>query len=215
MWISEEDANIRLTSNRNLLNRVQRDSDYDGVSIKPKVPTVDEAMIDPEQLAHTRRRSPNLTKNEAADAAIIGRAIGNKAAAQMYQKSPNHVGMIHSNRSQGHDGRPADEELSSLIENQRTKIRDAAFARLETVFDCLNETKIKKVEKARELSAIGLQIASIAEKMLPTDMKAEQNVHFHMFRPEVKNADQYETVEVGEERAPSRAIEAEVVDSEK
>jgi hypothetical protein len=215
MWISEEEANIRLSSNRNLLNRVQRDSDYEDVSLEPKVPTVDEILIDPEQRAHTRKRSPNMTKNEAADAAIIGKAAGAKLAAQLYQKNPEHIHAINNRLNQGHNATPPNPELASLIEDQRTKIRDAAFERLETVFECLNEQKIRKVEKARELSAIGLQIASIAEKMLPSDMKTEQNVHFHMFRPEVKKESEYEQVEVGEERAPSRAIEAEVVDSEK
>jgi hypothetical protein len=216
MWISEEEANIRLHGNRNLLNRVQRDSDYEDTTLEPVVPSVDEILIDPAQRAHTRKRSPNLNKSEAADAAVIGQAVSNRYAAQMYQKTPAHVQMIHSNKSQGHDGSPPNPELASLIEDQRTKIRDVAFARLGTIMECLDENKIKKVDKARELSAIGLQIATIAEKMLPKDMQAEQNVHFHMFRPEVKKESEYESVEVGEERnASPRLVEGQVLDSSK
>jgi hypothetical protein len=87
-----------------------------------------------------------------------------------------------------------------------------AFQRLETVLDCLDEQKIRKVDKARDLGSLGVQISTIAEKMLPKEMQSDNNVHFHMYRPEVKAESEYEKVEVGEEREPPKMIEGQVTE---
>ena len=226
MWISDEEASIRIGSHRNLLNRIKRDSAHDDVTIEPEFPTVDEDLIDPEVRSHVQRRTPRktgpiLSKRDAADATIVASLIGNKHAATVFSKTEEHISHISNKQSQDHrQPEPftsANIALAVAIEEQRTKVRDLAFERLGTVMACLDETKIKKVEKARELAHIATQLATVADKMLPKDMQAEQNVHFHMFRPEVKKASEYEQVEVGEERVVSTVhlIEGEVSDEQK
>jgi hypothetical protein len=220
MWISEEDGDIRLNSNRNLLNRVQRESDYDEVSLEPQIPAAPEDCIDPAMQSQVeaavrrprRATGPILTRQEAADAVIVGKLAGKDLAAQLFQKQPDHIRLMTDKETQSHNG--TEQTLTRLIEGQRTKIRDLAFDRLNTIMECLDETKIKSVTKARELSHIGVQVATIAEKMLPKEMQADQNVHFHMFRPPVKEESEYERVEVGEERPETKVIEG-VVDEPK
>jgi hypothetical protein len=220
MWISEEDGDIRLGSHRNLLNRVQRDSDYDDVSLNPVVPLAPEDCIDPAVLSKVqeavrkprRTTGPILTHSEAADAVIVGKLAGKDLAARLFQKQPEHIQSMSHRENQSHQVGDYAPTISQLIEEQRTKIRDMAFQRLETVLDCLDEQKIRKVDKARDLGSLGVQISTIAEKMLPKEMQSDNNVHFHMYRPEVKAESEYEKVEVGEEREPPKMIEGQVTE---
>lgn len=220
MWISEEEASIRIGSHSNILNRIDRDSSPAGDStpapINPFAPD-SPLPADPQVVHHvekSRRRTrtqPNLTPREAADAILVGQLTDRKNAATLYGVNDDHIRLMTDNRAQGHD-RKNQPSLVEIIESQRTKIRDLAFKRLNTVLECLDDKKIQKIEKARELAQVGAQLAVISEKMLPKEMSAEQTVHFHMFRPEVKKESDYEAVSVGEERVEQKYLEGAVTE---
>lgn len=162
--------------------------------------------IDPEFLKSVRAaikvgtRRPNLNHREAADAAIIGELTTHRHAGELYDRSAGHIGHISNHGNQNPWDKSPNENLAQLIEAERTKIRDAAYDRLNYVLSCLSNEKLNAVEKARELAAIASQLAGVADKMLPREMQSDDNVHFHIFRPEPKKQSDYEIVEVGEER---------------
>lgn len=218
MWISEEEASIRIGSHRNILNRIDRDSRPSGdttpAPIEPFAPD-NPLPLDPEVIHHVEqskrrtRTQPNLTQREAADAVLIGQLTDRKNAATLYGVNDDHIRLMTDRRSQSHDKKDTP-GLVEIIESQRTKIRDLAFKRLGTVLECLDEKKIRGIEKARELATVGAQLAVISEKMLPREMARDENVHFHMFRPEVKKESDYEMVEVGEARESLKLLEGEV-----
>jgi hypothetical protein len=219
MWISEEEAQIRIGSHSNILNRIDRDSKPSGDDhpspIEPVAPEPP-SMLDPEVVRHVQNAlrkavsKPRLTPKEAADAVIVGQLTGRANAAGLFNVNEDHIRLMTHNGAQDHNAKVPQPNLIALIEGQRTKIRDLAFKRLNTVLECLDDQKIKKIEKARELAQVGSQLAIISEKMLPKEMSAEQTVHFHMYRPEVKKESDYEAVEVGEERVVQKYLEGAV-----
>jgi len=218
MWISEEDAHIRLGSHHNILNRIDRDSKPHGDDrpspIEPLVPAPPD-LLDPDVIRHVERAlkptKQHLTPREAADAVITGQLIGRQSAADLFNVNHDHIRLMTDHGKQGHnDLDKPNQSLVQIIEGQRTKIRDLAFKRLNTVLECLDDSKIKKIDKARELAQVGSQLAIISEKMLPKEMSAEQTVHFHMYRPEVKKESDYEAVSVGEERVEQKYLEGTV-----
>lgn len=220
MWISEDEATIRLGSHHNILNRIDRDSlpqgDDKPSPIEPVVPEPP-SMLDPEVVRHVERAlkaslpKPKLTPREAADAVIVGQLTSRSNAANLFNVNDDHIRLMTHNGAQDHNAKVPQPSLIQHIESQRTKIRDLAFKRLNTVLECLDDKKIQKIEKARELAQVGSQLAIISEKMLPKEMSAEQTVHFHMYRPEVKKESDYEAVSVGEERVPQKYLEGNVV----
>jgi len=223
MWISEEEASIRLGSHHNILNRIDRDSSPHGDDkpspIEPLTPDAP-SMLDPEVVRHVERAlrkaayKPKLTPKEAADAVIVGQLTGRANSARLFDVNEDHIRLMSDHGKQGHVNLDQpNNNLISIIEGQRTKIRDLAFKRLNTVLECLDDTKIKKIEKARELAQVGSQLAVISEKMLPKEMSSEQTVHFHMYRPEVKKESDYEAVSVGEERVPQKYLEGDVAET--
>ncbi|RPH73992.1 hypothetical protein EHM76_04470 [bacterium] len=225
MWISEEEASIRIGSHSNILNRIDRDSKPHGDDspspIEPQAPS-HPIELDPEVMHHVERalraakpRQRHLTEREAADAVIVGQLTSHKNAGNLFGVNDDHVRLMTDHGTQSHSSidRP-NNNLVSIIEGQRTKIRDLAFKRLNTVLECLDEDKIKGIAKARELATVGAQLAVISEKMLPKEMSADQTVHFHMYRPEVKKESDYETVAVGEERVPQKYLEGAVSEAE-
>jgi hypothetical protein len=224
MWISEEEASIRIGSHSNILNRIDRDSRPSGDDapspIEPQTPEPP-SMLDPEVVKHVQNAlrkavsKPKLTPKEAADAVIVGQLTGRANSARLFDVNEDHIRLMSDHGKQGHnDLDNPNTNLISIIEGQRTKIRDLAFKRLNTVLECLDDQKIKKIEKARELAQVGSQLAIISEKMLPKEMSAEQTVHFHMYRPEVKKESDYEAVSVGEERVPQKYLEGAITSNE-
>jgi len=178
-------------------------------------------MLDPEVVKHVQNAlrkavsKPKLTPKEAADAVIVGQLTGRANSARLFDVNEDHIRLMSDHGKQGHnDLDNPNTNLISIIEGQRTKIRDLAFKRLNTVLECLDDQKIKKIEKARELAQVGSQLAIISEKMLPKEMSAEQTVHFHMYRPEVKKESDYEAVSVGEERVPQKYLEGAITSNE-
>jgi len=223
MWISEEEASIRLGSHSNILNRIDRDSvptgDPGPPPLEPFAPAPP-SMLDPEVVKHVERAlraslpKPKLTPKEAADAVIVGQLTSRSNAAGLFNVNDDHIRLMTDHGKQGHVNLDQpNNNLISIIEGQRTKIRDLAFKRLNTVLECLDDQKIKKIEKARELAQVGSQLAIISEKMLPKEMSAEQTVHFHMYRPEVKKESDYEAVSVGEERVPQKYLEGAILET--
>jgi hypothetical protein len=223
MWISEEEASIRIGSHSNILNRIDRDSKPTGdPSPSPIEPVAPEppSMLDPEVIKHVENAlrkatyKPRLTPKEAADAVIVGQLTGRANSAKLFDVNEDHIRLMTDHGSQNHGTLAPNVNLIQQIESQRTKIRDLAFKRLNTVLECLDDQKIKKIEKARELAQVGSQLAIISEKMLPKEMSAEQTVHFHMYRPEVKKESDYEAVSVGEERVQQKYLEGAISGSE-
>jgi len=153
-------------------------------------------------LALGRPRKMPLTHREAADAVVVGQMVGFEHSAAIFDRSRRHLEQTGTHGNQVHTPGyiTPNHDVAIMIEAERTKLRTKAYDRLNHTLDCLSNEKINKVEKARELTSIAVQLATVADKMLPKDMRQEENVHLHIFRPEVRKQSDYEIVEVGEQR---------------
>lgn len=153
-------------------------------------------------LALGRPRKMPLSHKEAADAVIVGHLVGFDHSASIFDRSKRHLEQTgeHGNQHHAPGQLTPNADVALIVEAERTKLRTKAYDRLNHTLDCLSNEKINKVEKARELTSIAVQLATVADKMLPKDMRSEENVHLHIFRPPVKQQSEYEIVEVGEQR---------------
>ena len=143
-----------------------------------------------------------LSHKEAADAVVVGHLVGFDHSAAIFDRSKRHLEQTgtHGNQHHAPGQLTPNADVALIVEAERTKLRTKAYDRLNHTLDCLSNEKINKVERARELTAIAVQLATVADKMLPKDMRSEENVHLHIFRPPVKQQSEYEIVEVGEQR---------------
>jgi len=153
-------------------------------------------------LALGRPRKMPLSHKEAADAVVVGHLVGFDHSANIFDRTKRHLEQTgtHGNQHHAPGQITPNADVAIMIEAERTKLRTKAYDRLNHTLDCLSNEKINKVEKARELTSIAVQLATVADKMLPKDMRSEENVHLHIFRPEVRKQSDYEIVEVGEQR---------------
>jgi len=153
-------------------------------------------------LALGRPRKMPLSHKEAADAVVVGQLINFDHSASIFDRTKRHLEQTgtHGNQHHAPGMITPNADVAIMIEAERTKLRTKAYDRLNHTLDCLSNEKINKVEKARELTSIAVQLATVADKMLPKDMRQEENVHLHIFRPEVRKQSEYEIVEVGEQR---------------
>lgn len=91
-------------------------------------------------------------------------------------------------------GRSPNSELKRRIEKSKEVIAEKAAARLDATLDALTPVKLSQVKRATNLAKIGKDMAVILEKVSPKESGEEKGVHFHIFRPEFKQENHYETV---------------------
>lgn len=101
------------------------------------------------------------------------------------------------------------EELQAKIIEGHGIIVDRCFSRLLSTLDLLDDEKLGEVKRATELSQIAKNLSGvIAHATNATQDKSveknEQNVHFHIMRPEQALEAEYKTVEVSSESEHSK-----------
>lgn len=87
--------------------------------------------------------------------------------------------------------------VKKRIEESKERIAQLAADRLQSTLDCLTPVKLSSIKRATNLSKVGKDMATILEKVTPKGGAGEEHVHFHIFRPEQMQVNNYQVVNLG------------------
>lgn len=102
-------------------------------------------------------------------------------------------------QSWGSGGQPGKiiPEVYQRLQKSKQDIAEKAARRLESTLDAITPEKLTAVHKVDVLARVGKDMAIILDKVSPKEGPNEGGVHFHIFRPEFKQENHYETVNLG------------------
>lgn len=219
MFISEEEAQRRIDTSENIVNRINRGDhlEVDKI-ILPHVVETDEDQetvetvpenIDPivpgkfinhpafeGLLERTKKRG--LSIDEQASIGVTALLLGSHKAGPMFGVGQQHANSLSNARTHHGDGlaktNPRADLQAKILERSGIVV-DACFDKLLSTLSYLDENKLSKVQRAQELSTIARNLHAIIDKATPKDeVLEERNVHFHIWRPEMAQESEYETV---------------------
>lgn len=174
MFINESEANNRLSSLDNLINRLQVRKTHNGS--RPK-------------------GAKNQSKEKQAEIAEDAIVLGPTAAADIHGTSISRASLL----SKGivTHGLGTDKELAPVVEDKKQKIHDKA---LDLILDALNRVNLTDLKGATGLAHITSELAKTAEKTggrLNKDKEDEKpKVQVIVYAPRMREMGEYETIDV-------------------
>ena len=137
-----------------------------------------------------------------AACATTAQMVGTRQAAQAFDFSYHHADELkHGYTNQETRYNPAvdpNELLKNEVNNQKKVIRDLAFQKLTAVLGILDDDKIKALSDPVKIARVGRDLSTIHEKALPREEQNDRSgVHFHIWKPEMREEDSYPVVRVG------------------
>lgn len=88
-----------------------------------------------------------------------------------------------------------------LVERKLRRLKSTVALRttrkLSKVVKQITDEKIETIENPLELARLGRDLATITQSMSPKEEQPDGGVHFHVYRPELKQENHYETITVG------------------
>jgi len=183
MFIDEKEADQKLSSLDNLLNRLNGSS------------KVDYRKVGGDKGREKGRIEDSLEKKaEIATDAIV---MGPSAAAAKHDTTISRASLLsrgivtHRNSS--------DEELAPLVQSKKDQVHEKALDIITKTLLSL-DSKIDSVQKPVDLSAIAANMAKIAEKTGGKGYRQEEEsrpkVQVVIFTPRSKEAEEFETIDI-------------------
>lgn len=152
--------------------------------------------------AVARDRSQNLRGRTDVQAAIgqTSLIVGPRVAGSLFDRSVPQTSAYEGGHGRWRDSVGAEKrepkpELVEKLSAFKEKLAYAAGRVLETSLDNLDEEKIKRMKKATSISKVAKDMAVIMDKVSKSDGN-EQSVHFHIYRPDMRSVNAYETVKI-------------------
>lgn len=186
MFLTNEQAEVRLNSEKNLANRFARGNDK---KVPEKVTEITQAeVIITEKVIHLPGKNGiNLSeevRTEIATRARLGESQTNLASE--FNITQANVSSIERGRTKGID--------EVKVEETTNRARDLALERLMQSLGLLTEDKLSGCS-AKDLSVIASNMGRVVEKINPKTVQAD-NINFIIYAPELKQERAYETVEI-------------------
>lgn len=206
MFLTQEQAKIRLNSENNLANKFSKiepvratfnPSSSDQVSEELAKEPTEEPLNSISSTQHTvtekvitlpGKNRINLTKEERTNIALESR-LGTETQlelARAHDITPLAVHNIHTGKVKGID--------EARVERMINSVKDRALDRLMASLGLLNDDKLSGCS-AKDLSVIASNMGRVVEKIQPKEIQAD-NINFIIYAPELKQERAYETVEV-------------------
>jgi hypothetical protein len=179
MFLSEEQAEKRLNSERNLANKFSRSEDK---VLTPEVQVIEKVISLP------GKNRINLTKEERTEIAIETRSgsLSQVESARAHGVEVLTVNNIHSGKTKGINEEKVEEVINT--------VRDRALDRLMASLGLLTDDKLSGCS-AKDLSVIASNMGRVVEKTTPKT-EVPDNINFIIYTPELKQERAYETIEV-------------------
>ncbi len=102
--------------------------------------------------------------------------------------------------SQGIEKGDQAEDLVDELDIQKKTIRDLAFDRITSAVGLITHEKLEKLADVTKLARVSRDLVTIVDKTLPKEQAINNGVHFHIWKPEMKEESQYETINVNAPR---------------
>ena len=152
----------------------------------------------------------NRTLEENGSVGLANKILGSKETEKLFGVDPvqqNHLTHGFTGSVDRVKGKNKKEELLDEIYSQGGKVTQLAFTRILKSLSLLDEEKIEEVTDPMKLMGLARGLSGIVRDMTPKESDdKEQQVHFHVYKPEQKSDSDYETIEVS--RDDYRSIEA-------
>lgn len=223
MFISRDEADRRLTEKRNRLREaVQteapeileqidekdfvRDPDEvreDAAREDEPEPQLDKDLRQLDALIKPKRNGRAHYVGDLAAQVAVGETeilLGPTAASALFDISSSQADAYSRGQRSSADITtlaPPKPALKKRIDEFKEILAKKAALRLGKTLDLLTDEKLGKVTKATELSQLSKDMAVVLEKVSPKDTGNEGGVHFHLYRPDMSQINQYEVIQVG------------------
>jgi len=147
---------------------------------------------------------PRMTTRARADLGMTSLLVGQRKAGALLGRS-NNTAFAHSKGylSQGTmygDNPVQNEDLVNELDKQKKTIRDLAFDRITSAVSLITHEKLEKLADVTKLARVSRDLVTIVDKTLPKEQAINSGVHFHIWKPEMKEESQYEVINVNAPR---------------
>lgn len=153
--------------------------------------------------AHRKRLSNRLSTDVQASIAILGSLTTRADAARAFGVHPTtsedlNKGFTSDNARYGYDGKGIRQNLALVekINQQKEAVRDLAFEKLTKSLKQMSDEMLQTMTDPVKVAKVARDLSQVVEKVIPKEQVSEQNVHFHVWRPEMAIEADYEVVNV-------------------
>jgi hypothetical protein len=87
--------------------------------------------------------------------------------------------------------------LEKVINEQKRQVRDLAFEKLTKALGLISDDKLMAITDATKLARLSKDLSGVVDKVLPKEQGIPGGVHFHVWRPEMRTEETYDTIVVG------------------
>lgn len=231
MFLSEEEANKRLNSSKNVLTSIKKDGDSRSGEVhenEPLLIPVDELVPEDQTCASAqgvleapdgkflkkllgmnvstgrKKGQVEMPKEMQAACATTAQIAGTQRAASAFDVSYHHADELkhgYTNQAARYDdAQDPDKDLVKIINKQKTDVRNLAFEKLTKALGLMSDAKLETLVDPVKIARVAKDLSTVVDKVLPKDAVQLGGVHFHVWRPEMRTEDTYETISVGGQR---------------
>lgn len=151
-----------------------------------------------------KKGQTEMPKELQAACATSAQLTNTKTAANAFGVSYHHADELkhgYTNQADRYDeGKEPDKDLAKIINRQKTQVRDLAFEKLTKTLGLISDDKLQALTDPVKLGRLAKDLSGVVDKVLPKDAVQLGGVHFHVWRPEMRDESSYETVSVGGQR---------------
>lgn len=88
-------------------------------------------------------------------------------------------------------------ERKARVDALRSRLALKAGIRVGKCLDLLDDTKLSAMQKPTTIARVAKDMATIMDKVSDKKQETDGGIHFHLYRPEIKQENHYDTIEIG------------------
>jgi hypothetical protein len=143
-----------------------------------------------------------MSTKDRATLGLAGVLLGGRRAGNLLGRGPDtshelRHGYLSQVKKQAGE---QDEALVDELGLQKKTVRDLAFDRLISSVGLITHEKLEKIADVTKLAKVSRDLATVVDKTTPKEQAINNGVHFHIWKPEMKEESQYETINVNAPR---------------
>jgi len=146
-----------------------------------------------------KKGETNLPVEVRAATAVCAELVNTRTAASVFEVSHHHAdelkhGFTHQAARYGGDD--PDAQLEKVVNEQKRQVRDLAFEKLTKTLGLMSDDKLMAVTDPLKLARISRDLSAVVDKTLPKEQSVFGGVHFHVWKPELREESSYDVITV-------------------
>jgi hypothetical protein len=161
-----------------------------------------------------KRKYNRLTPEERAGVGTMAALVTARAAGEAFDVFRQHADELkhgftssadrYGHPAAGHEKKDPNQDLLDRIKGNQLKVADVTFDKLLKALGLLDDEKIEGVKDALKLSHLAGNLSRILSNVTPKEAPNAQNVHFHVWRPDMGEEQDYRVIDIsGESPEPN------------